>query len=94
MMKFGRYWIGFPQIDDEIEEKLSFRIYPNATISLLFSRCDMPNLRCFSIDGMKSQHDAFLVSFGTTEEIITSLTRLPSTTYSLLSSSISCFLKC
>ena len=40
----------------------------------------MANMRCFSISGMKKQHDAILESFGTTEEIIYSLTRLPSTT--------------
>ena len=45
------------------------------------------NMCCFPIGGMKKQHDAILESFGTTEEIIYSLTRLPSTTCSLLSSS-------
>ena len=35
---------------------------------------------------MKKQHDAISASSGTTEEIIYSLTRLPSTTYSLLPS--------
>ena len=45
----------------------------------------MPIMRCFPIGGMKKQHDAILESFGTTEEIIYSLTRLPSTTCSLLS---------
>ena len=44
----------------------------------------MPIMPCFPIGGMKKQHDAFLESFGTTEEIIYSLTRLPSTTCSLL----------
>ena len=47
----------------------------------------MPIMPCFPIGGMKKQHDAILESFGTTEEIINSLTRLPSTTCSLLSSS-------
>ena len=79
---------GIAQIDDEIKEKLNFRICPNSTISLLVSRSDMPNMRCFPIGGMKKQHDAILKSFGTTEEIIFSLTRLPSTTCSLLSSSL------
>ena len=37
----------------------------------------MPNMRCFFVGGMKNQHDAILESFGTTEEIINSLTRLP-----------------
>ena len=87
MTKFGGYSIGIAQIDDEIEEKLNFRICPNSTISLLASRYDMTNMCCFSIGGMKKQHDAILESFGTTEEIIYSLTRLPSTTCSLLSSS-------
>ena len=89
MKKFGDYSIGIAQIDDEINEKLNFQICPNSTISLLVSRSDMPDLRCFSIGGMKNQHDTISESFGTTEEIIISLTRLPSTTYSLLSSSLS-----
>ena len=52
----------------------------------------MPNLRCFSIGGMENQHDSILEPFGAMEEMIISLTRLPSTTYSLLSPSLS-FLK-
>ena len=79
---------GIAQIDDEIEEKLNFRICPNSTISPLATRYDMSNMRCFPIGGMKKQHDAVLKSFGTTEDIIFSLTRLPSTTCSLLSSSL------
>ena len=70
MIKFGDYSGGIAQIDDEIEEKLNFRICPNSTISLLASRYDMTNMCCFSIGGMKKQHDAILESFGTTEEII------------------------
>ena len=78
---------GIAQID-EIEEKLNFRICPKSTISQLASRYDMSNMRCFPIGGMKKkQHDAVLESFGTTEGIVYSLTRLPSTTCSLLSSS-------
>ena len=88
MMHFAGYLIGIAQIDDEIEEKLNFRICPNSTISLLASRYDMLNMCCCPIGGMKKQHDAVLESFGTTEEIIYSLTRLPSTTCSLLSSSL------
>ena len=87
MKKFGGYSIRIAQIDDEIEEKLNFRNYPNSTISPLASRYGMSNMRCFPIGGMKKQHDAILESFGTTEEIIFSLTRLPSTTCSLLFSS-------
>ena len=87
MMKFGGYSGGLAQIDDEIQEKLSFRICPNSAISLLASRYDMTNMCCFPIGGKKKQHDAKLESFGTTEGIIYSLTRLPSTTCSLLSSS-------
>ena len=37
----------------------------------------MPDMRCFSIGGMKNQYDAILESFGTTEEVIISLTHLP-----------------
>ena len=88
MTKFGGYSIGIAQIDDEIEEKLNFRICPISTISLLVSRYDMTNMCCFSMGGMKKQHEAILESFGTTEGIIYSLTRLPSTTCSLLSSSL------
>ena len=90
-MKSGEYSIRIAQIDDEIKEKLNFPICPNSTISLLVSRSDMPDMRRFSNDGMKNQHDAILKSFGTTEEIIISLTPLPSKTYSffpLLSSTL------
>ena len=66
----------------------NFKICPKSTISLLASRYDMTNMCCFSIGGMKKQHDAILESFGRTEGIIYSLTRLPSTTCSLLSSSL------
>ena len=79
---------GIAQVDDEIKEKLNFRICPISTISLLVSRPDMSDTRCFPIGVMKKQHDAILESFGTTEEIIYSLTRLPSTTYSFLPSSL------
>ena len=69
-MKYGGYSIGIAQSDDEIKEKLNFRLRPNSTISLLIIRPDMPNMRCFSIGGMKNLHDAILKSFGTTEEMI------------------------
>ena len=81
MTKFGDYSIEIVQIDDEIKEKLNFS---SCTISLLVSRSDMPDKRCFSVGGIKNQLAVILESFGTTEEIIISLTRLPSTTYSLL----------
>ena len=84
VIKFGGYSGEIAQIDDGIEEKLIFRICPKSTISLLVSRYDMSNMRCFPIGGMKRQLDAILESFGTTEGIIYSLTRLPSITYSLL----------
>ena len=80
---------GIAQFDDKITEKLNFRIFPISTISLLTSRYDMSNMRSLLFGGMKKQHDAILESFGTTEEIIYSLTRLPSVTFSLLSSSLS-----
>ena len=70
MTKFGGYSIGIARMDDEIEEKLNFRICPISTISLLASRYDMSHMRCFPIGGMKKQHDAILESFGTTEGII------------------------
>ena len=88
VIKFGDYAGEIAQIDDENEEKLNFRICPNSAISLLASRYDMSNMHCFLIGGMKKQHDAILESFVTTEEIIYSLTRLPSTTYSLFPSSL------
>ena len=88
MIKFGGYSIGIAQTDNEIEQKLNIRLCPNSTINLLVSRFDMPNMRCFSVDGMKTQHDAILESIGTTEETVVPLTRLPSTTYSFLSSSL------
>ena len=71
----------------KLKKNLIFKICPKSTLSLLASRYDMPIMPCFPIGGMKKQHDAILESFGTTEEIIYSLTRLPSTTCSLLSSS-------
>ena len=49
---------GIAQVDDEIKEKLNFRSCPISTISLFVSRLDMPNMHCFSIGGMKNQHDA------------------------------------
>ena len=89
MIKFGGYSIGIAQIDEEIKEKLTFRICPNSTINLLVSRFDMTDMRCFCIGGMKNQHHAILESFGTTDETIISPNLLPLTTYSLLSSSLS-----
>ena len=88
MTKIRDYSIVIAQIDDKNKEKLNFRICPSSTISLLVSSSDMPEMRCFSIGGMRNQHDAILESFGTTEELIISCTRLPSTTYTLLSSSL------
>ena len=90
-MIFGGYLIEIAQIDDEVKEKLNFRICLNSTISLLVTRSDMLHMRCFSIGGIKNQQDAILGSFGTTEEIIISLSRLPSTTYSHPSFSLSYF---
>ena len=70
MTKFGGYPIEIAEIDDEIKEKLKFRICPISTITLLASRVNMSNMRCLPIGGMKKQHDAILESFGTIEEII------------------------
>ena len=86
MTKFGGYSIGIAQYDDEIEEKLNIRPYPNFPISLLVSRSDNPDMGCFPISGLKNQHDAILESLGTTKEIIISPTGLPSTNYSLFCS--------
>ena len=68
-MKFGGYLIGTAQIDDEIKEKLIFSICSTSTIILLVSRSDLPDMRCFSIGGMKNQHDAILESTVTTKDI-------------------------
>ena len=69
----GRLWdysIGIAQIDDEIIEKLNFRISPHSTINLLVSRSVIPNRHTYcSIGGIENQHDAILESFDTTEEI-------------------------
>ena len=46
----------------------------------------MSNMHSFPIGGMKKQHDAILETFGTTEGIIYSLTRLQSTSCFFLSS--------
>ena len=86
MINFGDYSGGIAQIDDEIREKLNFRICPKSTTSLSVSRSDMSNMRCFPVGGMKKQHDAFLKSFGTTEEIISFTHSL--TVNNLLSSSL------
>ena len=83
MKNFGRYLIGIAQIDDEIKEKINFRICPKSTINQMVSRTGMPGMRCFYITGSKNQHDGILQSLSTTEEIKISLTRLPSATYSL-----------
>ena len=80
MTKTGGYSTGTAQIDDEIKEKLNFRNCRKSAVSLLVSRSNMPHMRCFSVDGIKNQHDAILESFGTTEEINYSPTRLTSTT--------------
>ena len=72
MTKFGGYSIGIAQIHEEIKEKRNSQICPNSTIRLLVSRSDRPNMRSFSIGGIKNQHDAILESFGTIEEIIIS----------------------
>ena len=79
---------GIAQIDDEIKEKSNFRICPISTSSLLASRYEITNMRCFPIGGKKKQHDAILESFDTTEGNVYSLTHLPSTTCALLSSSL------
>ena len=89
VIKFGDYSGGIAQIDDEIEEKLKFRICPNSTISPFVSKYDMSNMRCFPIGGMKKQHDAILESFGTPEAII--LTTHSPTVNHLLSSFIFSF---
>ena len=60
------YPIEIAQIDDEIKEESNFWICPNFTSSVLVSRSDIPNMRCFSIGGIKKQHDAILESFGST----------------------------
>ena len=85
MTKFGGYSIGFAQIDDEVEENLTLPFCLQSTISLLASRSDVPDVRCFSIGSMKNQYDAFLESFGTPKKIINSLS-LPSITFSPLQS--------
>ena len=82
------YLGGIAQSDDEIEEKLNFRFCTISTISPLVSRSDLLDRRCFRCGGMKKQHDAIFESFGTTEEIINSLTRLPLTNCSFLFSSL------
>ena len=89
-MKFGSYSIGVAQIDDENKGNLKIRFWPNSTINLLVSRSDMSDMRCISKGALKNKHAAILESIGTTEEILISLTRLPSITSSLLPSSLFC----
>ena len=89
MTKIGGYSIGIPQIDYKMEEKLKFRFCTKSTFSYLVNCSDMPDMRCFLTWGTKNRHGAILESFGTVEEIIILLTRLPSTTYSLLLSHLS-----
>ena len=54
MMEFGAYSIAIALIDEEIKEKITFRIWPNSTMSLLVSSSDTPDMRCFSFGGMKN----------------------------------------
>ena len=58
MTTFGGYSTRIAQIDDEIEEKLKFRFRLKSTNSLLVSRFNMTDMRCFSNGGMTTQHDA------------------------------------
>ena len=71
----------------KLKKNLIFEIAQNLLSA--YWPVDMTSWTCavFFIGGMKKQHDAILESFGTTEGIINSLTRLPSTTCSLLFSS-------
>ena len=87
-MKFGDYSVDIAQVDDGIKEKLKFRNCPNSTINLLVDRFDMPDMRCFSIGGMKNLLDTILESFGKTEEIVISVICLSPTTNSTSSSSL------
>ena len=84
MTSFAGYWIGFAQIDDEINETSKFRPHQNSTINLLICSVDMPDMSCFANGAIKQQHFAILQSFGMTEGIIFPFTRLPSTTQSFL----------
>ena len=83
MTKSGDYSIGIAQTDEKTDECWKFRFCPKSTISLMVSWSDIPDMRCFPFGGKKNQRDAILKTFGTTEDIIASLTGLPSTTYSL-----------
>ena len=73
----------------KLKKFIIFRIFPTSTIGPLASKYGISDMPCFPIGGMKKQHEFILESFGTTEGIIYSLTRLPLTTCSLLSSSLS-----
>ena len=76
MMTFAGYSNAIAHIDYETKEKIYDRTCPNSNISLLVSRSDMPNMRCFSIGGTRNQHGAIVKFFVTTAEIIISLTPL------------------
>ena len=81
--RFWGYTIGIAQIDDKIREKLNFQKFPDSTVNLILLQVWHAQHTLFFDWWKKNQLDAILESFGTTEEIKISLTRLPSTTYSL-----------
>ena len=73
------YSVGNEQSDDKSLKRNKHSETAIFATLLMDSDVDMPDMRCFSISGMKNQNDAVLESFGATEEIIFSLNRLPST---------------
>ena len=86
--KLEGYLDGIEQFHHKVKNFQKLRSYPNSSICPLVRWSDISEMRCFPNAGMKNKHDAIMESFGTMEEIKTSLDRLPSTTYSLLSSSL------
>ena len=77
MTKVGGYSNGVAQILGQIKEKLKIRFCLQSSKSVLATTSDMPETHCFSFGGMKSECVTILESFGMTEEIIFSLSRLP-----------------
>ena len=72
----------------QMKKKLNNWFCLQSPITLLVSVVGMFDMRCFSFGDMDIQQDAFVESFDTTEEIILFLISLPSTTDSLLFSSL------
>ena len=81
---FSIYVVRIAQFDDKILKKNKISETATFCSLLLVNVVNMPDNRCSSIGGIKTQRDALLEAFGTDKEIIFSLSGFPSTTQSPL----------